>query len=193
VLLLLLPKLVQAPPSTGYGFGSSVTEAGLYLLPWTTMMAITAPIAGLLANRVGSRALLIAGTVSSGTAFTFLAFSRSSPWEILIATSLTGIGVGCTQSSTANLIAEVVPHAQIGEALGVSSVGRTVGAALGTQTSAAVISAGVAIGGFAPAGRFSIGFAMAAVAMGIACAAGLLAPARRRRASLRLVEEGSTL
>lgn len=191
-LLLLLPKLVQAPPSTGYGFGSSVTEAGLYLLPWTAVMAVTAPVIGLLANRVGSRALLIAGTLSSAAAFTFLAVAHSQTWQIVLATSLTGFGVGCTQSSTANMIAEAVPHAQIGEALGVSSIARTAGAALGTQTSAAVISAGVVAGAFPSESRFAIGFTMAAIAMTVGCCAGLLAPSHRRRRARLLVRERST-
>ena len=30
---VLIPQYVQAPTSTGYGFGASVTQAGLYLLP----------------------------------------------------------------------------------------------------------------------------------------------------------------
>jgi EmrB/QacA subfamily drug resistance transporter len=189
-LLLLLPKLAQAPPRTGYGFGSTVTEAGLFLLPWTAMMAVSAPITGLLANRVGSRVLLITGTLCSATSFTFLAVAHSQRWEILASTALIGLGVGCTQSSTANLIAEAVPHAQVGEALGVSSIARTTGAAVGTQTGAAVLSAGVLVGSFPPEGRFVIGFVMAAIAMAAACGAGLLVPSTRAaRAALRLVPD----
>ena len=30
---ILIPQLVQLPESTGFGFGATVTEAGLFLLP----------------------------------------------------------------------------------------------------------------------------------------------------------------
>jgi hypothetical protein len=39
----------------GYGFGASVTGAGLFLLPSTVMMLLVSPTAGRMANRVGAR------------------------------------------------------------------------------------------------------------------------------------------
>src|SRR3954466_7320331 len=37
---ILLPELVQEPKSTGYGFGASVTTAGLFLLPATIAITV---------------------------------------------------------------------------------------------------------------------------------------------------------
>ena len=42
---LLIPEYVQAPTSTGYGFGASVTQAGLYLIPLTIAVAVFSPSA----------------------------------------------------------------------------------------------------------------------------------------------------
>ncbi len=43
---VLIPQFVQTPPSNGYGFGSSVTQSGLFLVPSTLMMLIAAPFSG---------------------------------------------------------------------------------------------------------------------------------------------------
>src|SRR4051794_5817424 len=43
---ILVPEFVETPISSGYGYGSSVTQAGLFLLPATAMMLAISPIAG---------------------------------------------------------------------------------------------------------------------------------------------------
>src|SRR6476646_8717363 len=60
---ILLPELVQEPVSTGYGFGASVTAAGLFLLPSTIAIVVLSQMAGALERRIGSRGSLIAGAV----------------------------------------------------------------------------------------------------------------------------------
>ncbi len=60
---ILVPALVELPASSGVGFGASVTQAGLYLLPSTAGMLLVSPIAGRLSNRIGSRIPLIAGSL----------------------------------------------------------------------------------------------------------------------------------
>src|SRR5581483_8231798 len=60
---ILLPELVQEPVSTGYGFGASVTTAGLFLLPSTIAIVVVGQMAGILERRIGSRGALIGGSV----------------------------------------------------------------------------------------------------------------------------------
>ena len=43
---ILIPQLVELPKSTGFGFGASVTAAGLFLVPSTAMMLWRAPSPG---------------------------------------------------------------------------------------------------------------------------------------------------
>ena len=40
---VLIPQFVQVPESTGYGFGATVTQAGLFLVPSTIAMLVFAP------------------------------------------------------------------------------------------------------------------------------------------------------
>ena len=106
---ILIPQFVELPESTGYGFGASVTEAGLFLLPTTVLMLISSPIAGRMAGRVGSRVPLIlgAGFSSAGVRCCWPSRTRrpgrsTSPPRIL------GIGIGLAFASMANLIVEAV-------------------------------------------------------------------------------------
>ena len=47
---MLVPQFVELPASTGFGFGASVTEAGLYMLPATVGMLLVGPISGRLSS-----------------------------------------------------------------------------------------------------------------------------------------------
>ena len=106
--LIMIPQLVQAPASTGYGYGASVTQAGLFLVPTTIASMITSPISGRLSNVVGSKVPLVLGSILTCIAFGVLAIADSR-WEIYLATTLVGAGVGFSFASMANLIVEAVP------------------------------------------------------------------------------------
>ena len=56
-----LPEFVQTPSSAGYGFGASITESGLMLLPSAVTMFVTGMFAGRLVRRLGGKVLVIAG------------------------------------------------------------------------------------------------------------------------------------
>src|SRR5919198_6121871 len=51
---VVVPQIVQMPVSTGYGFGASVTGAGLFLFPSTVTMLVVTPFAGRLSSLFGS-------------------------------------------------------------------------------------------------------------------------------------------
>lgn len=165
---ILIPQFVEEPTSSGYGFGASVTQAGLFMLPSTVMMLIASPIAGRLSNTFGSRVPLVSGALVTTIAFAFLALVHGAKIDIYIGAGLLGIGIGLAFASLANLIVEAVPPTQTGIATGINTVMRTVGGAIGSTIGAAVI-AGTVVGS---AGPTESGFRSAFL---IAAAAGLLA------------------
>ena len=69
---VLIPQFVQVPESTGYGFGATVTQAGLFLVPSTLAMLLVAPVAGRLSNTVGSKVPLVLGSIVTCLAFVVL-------------------------------------------------------------------------------------------------------------------------
>src|SRR5262249_11151535 len=82
---VLIPEFVEQSKATGYGFGASVTQAGVFLLPATAAMLIAGPISGRLSTTVGSRVPLILGSLVSCAAFTLLALAHDQGWQIYLA------------------------------------------------------------------------------------------------------------
>src|SRR5256884_6524980 len=89
---ILLPELVQEPVSTGYGFGASVTTAGLFLLRATIAIVVVGQMAGILERRIGSRGSLIGGAVFALASYVLLVADRSQAGEIYVAAGLLGVG-----------------------------------------------------------------------------------------------------
>jgi EmrB/QacA subfamily drug resistance transporter len=182
---ILIPQFVQAPTSTGYGLGVSVTEAGLFMLPSAAVMLVAGPLAGLLGTRFGSRLPLILGAVVVAVTFVLLAAAHSQAWEIVLASAALGLGIGFAFASMANLVVEAVPQDQTGVATGMNTITRTIGGSLGSQVAAGILGASVlASTGFPAESGYTIAFTVSAVAMLLAVVAGLTIP-RRERATAR--------
>ncbi|MEZ5122003.1 MAG: MFS transporter [Solirubrobacterales bacterium] len=177
---ILIPQFVEMPRDAGYGFGSSGTGAGLFMLPSTLAMLVAGPIAGRLSSRLGSRVPMLLGAAILTVAFLMLAFMHSTPVEIYVAALLVGLGVGLSFASLANLIVEVVSPQQTGVATGMNTVMRTIGGAIGSTVTAAVIAATV-VGDAEPTeAGFTLAFAIAAAAAALALITTLAVPRPRR-------------
>ena len=182
---ILIPQFVQAPTSTGYGFGASVTEAGLFLLPSAAVMLVAGPLAGILGTRFGSRLPLILGAAVVALTFVVLAAAHSQAWEIMVASAALGLGIGFAFASMANLVVEAVPQDQTGVATGMNTIMRTIGGSLGSQVAAGIVGASVlASTGFPAEWGYTVAFTVSAVTMMLAVVAGLTIP-RRERAMAR--------
>jgi len=186
---VLLPELVQAPISTGYGFGASVTEAGLYLLPSTIAIVILGQLAGVLERTIGSRGALIGGAAFAVACYALLSIDRSQRWEIYLAATLLGIGIGLSFSAMANLIVQNVRPEQTGVATGMNAVTRTLGGAFGGQLAATLLAADI-VAGYPTATGYTLSFLMCLVAVSGAFAFSLLVP-RHSANALRAEAEGA--
>ena len=180
---ILLPEVVETPSRAGYGFGSSVTQAGLFLVPSTITMLLAGSQTGRLEERFGSKPLLLGGTVLTAGAFAILAFARSESWEIYLASALLGIGIGLAFASMANLIIENVGPAQTGIATGMNTVTRTVGGAFGGAATASIVAATVGASGYPTAHGYTVAFALCLGALVGGVVVGLLIPQRRPEAA----------
>jgi EmrB/QacA subfamily drug resistance transporter len=182
---ILLPQLVELPESTGFGFGASVTQAGLYLLPSTITMLVMGALAGTLEHRFGSKPPLIAGSLFAAASFVMLALAHSTPLEIYAASATLGVGIGLAFSAMANLIVVAVSPDQTGVATGMNTIARSIGGALGSQIIASVLTSDVAADGLPAEGGFTTAFWVAAGALLVATAAAAAVPGRAARARAR--------
>jgi EmrB/QacA subfamily drug resistance transporter len=173
---ILVPALVESPASSGVGFGASVTQAGLYLLPSTAGMLLVSPIAGRLSNRVGARIPLIAGSLVTAASFFVLVVAHDQPWQIYASSALLGIGLGLAFSSMANLIVSAVRPDQTGVATGMNTIMRSIGGSIGGQLSASILASSVAASGLPTEEGFTIAFLVSAVGLLLAVGAAVLIP-----------------
>ncbi|MET8360035.1 MFS transporter [Micromonospora sp. NPDC005171] len=178
---VLVPTLLQLPAATGYGFGKTVSQAGLFLLPTVLMMVIFGPLAGLLDRRFGPKVPMFLGTVAVVVAFALPALAHGATWQVLLSGVLTGAGIGLAFAAMSNAIIESVPAGQTGEASGVNTIARTIGSSIGAAVVAAVITSNSTPQGLPTDAAFTAGFwVCAGVAVLAVLAALALPPARRR-------------
>jgi EmrB/QacA subfamily drug resistance transporter len=173
---VLVPQFVELPRSTGFGFGASVTEAGLFMVPATVGMLLVGPASGRLSATVGSKVPLVLGAAVSCVAFVMLAAAHGSSWEIYVAMLVMGIGIGFAFGSMANLIIESVPAHQTGVATGMNTIVRSIGGAIGSQVSAGIVTATLASSGVPTERGFTIAFVVAAAALAIGVVVALRVP-----------------
>jgi EmrB/QacA subfamily drug resistance transporter len=170
---LLIPQLAELPESTGFGFGLGATGAGLLMLPGALAMLFTGPISGALGTRYGSKLPLALGAGATSLGLTLLGLVHDTQFAVICGSFVMSTGIGLAFAAMANLIVEAVPPQQTGEATGINTLTRSVGASLGSQVSAAIIAGTVVTStGFPTEGGFTAAFlvsaAVAAVAAGIA-------------------------
>ncbi len=178
---LLIPQLAQTPERFGYGFGASVTGAGLLMLPSTLVMLVAGPYAGRLATRFGSRLPLVIGTGIGAVAFLVYALAHATEWQIAVGGALLGIGIGFSFASMANLVVESVPSDEVGVATGINTIMRTLGGALGAQLVASLLTGKTIAGTPIPAeAAYTDAFIVAAVAAVLAMICALSIPQKPR-------------
>jgi EmrB/QacA subfamily drug resistance transporter len=137
---VLIPAFVQADESSGYGFGASATVAGLYLLPSSVAMLFAGPLAGAIGRRHGSKWPLAGGMLVVSVAAVIFSGSHDRPVPVLVASALLGLGVGSAFAAMAALIADNVDQRELGVAAGMNTVVRMVGAVVGGQVGAALLT-----------------------------------------------------
>ena len=178
---LLIPQIAQAPESTGYGLGASVTVAGLLLAPSALGQLVAGPVAGRLGVRIGFRTTLLLGSLLSSTAFSLLAVLHERWWHLALAGLLLGSGVAFAFASMANLIVAAVEQTEVGIATGINTVTRTVGGAFGSALSTAVLASTIGADGLPSGEGYRVAFALAALMALLAGASALQVPKAERR------------
>jgi len=179
-MMAFLPEFLQTPSSAGYGFGASITESGLILLPASVTMFIVGQYVGRLTARVGAKALVVAGGVISAISMVGFALLNDQKWEMYVGTGLFGIGIGLAFSSMSALIVEAVPAEQTGVASGMNANIRTIGGSIGSALMASIVTAHVQPSGLPNGSGYTAGFLMLAGGLAVAALAGLIIPVVRR-------------
>jgi predicted MFS family arabinose efflux permease len=175
-----LPEFVQTPPRAGYGFGATITESGLFLLPMAIGMFALGLASGQLSERFGSKLVLLVGSTISIAPFVLLTYAHGQKGQIYLVSALVGLGMGLAFSAIANLIVAAVVPEQVGVASGMNANIRTIGGAIGAAAVGSVITAGSGVTGLAPHSGYRHGFLVLAVIAAGAAVAAVLVPSAPR-------------
>jgi EmrB/QacA subfamily drug resistance transporter len=171
-----MPQFNQTPSSAGYGFGASVTESGLLLLPSAIATFITGLIAASIARRVGPKAVVVFGSALGAVGMFMVAFAHDDKWEIYVSNGIVGTGIGLAFACLAGLIVAAVPPEQTGVASGMNANIRTIGGSIGTAVVASIVTANFLPDGFPREVGYTAGFAVLGGALVLAAIAGMAIP-----------------
>jgi EmrB/QacA subfamily drug resistance transporter len=174
--------------------GHGPLGAGLRLLPWTATLFVVAPVAGALVNRLGERALVVAGLVLQALGMAWLAMLAGPGVDyarLVAPLVLAGAGISMAMPAAQNAVLGAVAPSEIGKASGTYNMLRFLGGAFGIAVLVAVFAGA---GGLGSAQAFGQGFA--AAIGGAACLsllgalAGLRLPGRRAPVLARAGQPG---
>ena len=182
-VLFLLPQFLQVT----LGFGP--LGAGLRLLPWTSMLFLTAPVAGAVVQRFGERQLVVTGLLMQAAGLGWIAFEASAgaTYPMMIAPLIiAGVGVSMAMPAAQNAILSSVAITEMGKASGIFNMGRFLGGMFGIALMVAVFSAhGAADTPTHFARGFVAAMTVAAMLTLLAAFAGGFLPARRMVTQLK--------
>ncbi|MEV0169406.1 EmrB/QacA subfamily drug resistance transporter [Nonomuraea fuscirosea] len=163
--------------------GVGPLEAGLRLLPATGPVMIVAPLAGMLADRIGERVFMVTGLILWAVTLAWLALIAEPALPYLSVLPLLIVG-GCgvamaTPAAQKAVVAAVPPH-EIGKASGVITTFRYLGGVFGVTVLGTIFAT---TGGYGSPQTFSDGFAAAMGGGAVIALAGAVAafglPGRR--------------
>ncbi|MGH2868173.1 MAG: MFS transporter [Solirubrobacteraceae bacterium] len=167
--LFLMSQLLQT------GMGYSPLQAGIRLLPWTLPPMFIAPVAGVLAERYGSRPFMVCGLVLQAAGYAWVASIAAPGVDYLplgAACTVAGIGTSFCFPTVATAIMSSVPLSEAGVASGVNSAIRELGGVVGVAVLASVF---IHHGGYQSPHAFFNGFTPAIWAAVALSAIGILA------------------
>jgi MFS family permease len=176
---------VQAPPATGYGFGSSILVAGLCLLPMGALMLLLAPLAARSIATWGAHRTLAVAAAVIALGLLFRIFFTDALWQVIVGTAIIGAGSGVSYSSLPSLINANTPRDELASANGVNSLARFLGSSLSSAIGGSVLAAiTVSVGGvaFPSLSGYRVLFTICAVASVLVVVAALSIPATRAAA-----------
>jgi EmrB/QacA subfamily drug resistance transporter len=187
--IFLLSQFFQ----TAQGFGP--LEAGLRTLPWTAMPMFVAPLAGVLAARIGTRPLMVAGLTlqAVGLAWIALVSEPTTPFVELIAPFvITGTGMALVFPTAAETVLASVSASEAGKASGATNAIREIGGVMGVAVLASVFAAH---GGYENPQAFTDGVVsalpIAVVVLAVGALLALMAPGRAGAGDARVVNSGA--
>jgi EmrB/QacA subfamily drug resistance transporter len=141
VMFLLFFAVVyyaQLPPT--FGLNLSIISTGLTLGPATIVMLMVGPIAGRMVARFGPRPMLLTGASAMIVGLLLSIYSRGTTLDLTVDVAIAMAGVVCTIIPIVNMIAVSLPRQDIAVGLGMNTMLRNLGGAIGPVVATAIMT-----------------------------------------------------
>lgn len=127
-LFYSIPPLLQDPQPAG--FGVSIIQSGIVLLPASLLSMAFAPVGAKIATNRGPKVTIIIGTVILFFAYLGLYFNRGSELSIAEDAAVVGLGMSFIFVGVINILLLSTPPEKSGEATGMNVVFRNIGTSI---------------------------------------------------------------
>ncbi|MEH0826006.1 MULTISPECIES: MFS transporter [unclassified Micromonospora] len=185
-MLVVFPQILQAPSATGHGFGQSLVQAGLVILPNGVVALLLTPLSARLVARYGARLTMMVGAIVIAAGYVLVTLRMNSVIDFIIASGIIGAGVGMSATATSKLITDAVPVTETSSANGVNILTRSLGGTAASAVTSVILAQSTVMVGAAAlpsAEAFRTTFVAAAAAAVVGLLLTALVPTRTPRHS----------
>ncbi|MEV0087127.1 MFS transporter [Saccharopolyspora sp. NPDC050642] len=137
---LVVPQLLQLPVATGHGLGQSLLVAGLVMAPNGLIMMAMAPVSARISRTRGPKVTLMAGALVVAIGYGLSQVMMSSIWQLVIVSSIVGVGVGLAYAAMPALIMAAVPVSETAAANSLNTLMRSIGTSLSSSVAGVVLA-----------------------------------------------------
>jgi len=135
------PQMLELPASTGHGFGLTMMQAALVIMPSGLIMMFLSPLSGQLEKIFGPRPLFSIGTASIVVAYVFVLIFSTEVWHIVVVNCIIGVGIAFSFAAMPMIIMQAVPANETGVSNGLNALFRSVGTSSASAVMGGVLAA----------------------------------------------------
>lgn len=138
LLFFAVTYYTQLPKPVGLGL--DVITAGLTLAPATLLMLVAGPGLGRLVTRAGPRPTMVLGAAITIAGFTLFIFNRATTTDVMLATAVSLVGAVSIIIPIVNMISVSLPDQNVATGLGLNTMLRNIGGAVGPVVATTILS-----------------------------------------------------
>jgi MFS family permease len=187
----IFTQFVQAPKSTGFGYGANATQAGLFLVPGCLLVVVVAPWTGKLCIRIGAKFALALATFSACVSMVGLVAAHEGAFDLFLWPTILMVASGIAFAAMPLLILENVPADRRAQSTAINAIVRTIGSSIGTQLAATVVALQITAGELHEKG-FEHAFLLQAAGLGVATLVALSLPRSAPQTAVVATEAASS-
>ncbi len=140
MFLLFFAVIYYAELPAPFGLSLAITATGFTMAPATLAMLVAGPLAGRSVGRFGPRPILFLGALSMGLGLVLFIFNRATTVDLSVDLVFGLVGIVCTIIPIVNMISISLPRETIAVGLGINTMLRNLGGAIGPVLATAIMA-----------------------------------------------------